>query len=277
MEILDFRLRPRVEFFYKGLVPKPAPEFEAYFRLYKADELLQQRRFRLLGFEDSIAEMKEFQVSKGVIFCGDAAGNQTVFETCSKYPDTYIGLAGARVDQGVTKAVKDLRKAFEEYHLAGWNSSPYLTGVYATDPRKYPIYALCEEMGKCAVIHSSAHFNPATPLDLADPMQIDRIAVHFPDLKLVITHGAVGFGDIGCTIANRHKNVYIDFTSIHPGILYPHVIKMINTQLRKKAIFGTNYPCLTYDICEEWKKVIKPENQPLFFYQNAARVLGLTN
>lgn len=274
MKIMDFRMRPRIQAFYNGLLPKPAPEFEAYFRLYKTD-ITKERRFRLESVEATVEEMNEFGITKGVIFCGDASGNETVYKTCKAFPDRFVGLAGVRGDQGVTKAVKDLRKAFEEYGLAGINSSPYLTGVYATDPRNYPIYALCEEMGKCAVIHSSAHFNPGTPLDLSDPMQIDKLAVDFPDLKLVITHGAVGFGDLGYTIANRHKNVYLDLTSLHPGILPPHQIRVFNTQIKDKIMFGTNYPCLTFDIAEEWKKVIKPDVQPLFFYDNAARVLGL--
>jgi uncharacterized protein len=274
MDILDFRFRPRQDPFYKGLLPKPAPEFEVYFRLYHVD-IEKERRFQLLGIEDSLDEMKSFNVTKAVIFSGDSAGNETVAQVCRKYPDSFVGLAGARADRGVTPAVKDLRKAFEEYGFAGLNMSPYLTGVYATDARNFPLYSLCEEMGKCVVIHSSAHYNPGSALDLSDPMQIDKLAVQFPELKLVITHGGYGFGDLGPTIANRHKNVFIDYTAIHPAVLPPWTIKWMNTQLRDKIIFGTNYPCLTFDIIEEWKKVIKPQNQPLFFYENAARVLGL--
>ena len=48
-----------------------------------------------------------------------------------------------------------------------------------------------------------------------------------------------------------------------------------NSILRKKSMFGTNYPTLGYDLAEEWKKFIRPESQEDFFYNNAAGILGL--
>jgi predicted TIM-barrel fold metal-dependent hydrolase len=112
-------------------------------------------------------------------------------------------------------------------------------------------------------------------MEIGDPKHIDIVAGHFPGLKLVLGHGGVGFGLAGCMVADRHSNMFIDFTGIHPRYLPPEMIQMINSVFRNKAIFGTNFPCLSFDIVEEWKKVIKPENQPLFFYNNAARALGL--
>ena len=40
-------------------------------------------------------------------------------------------------------------------------------------------------------------------------------------------------------------------------------------------MFGTNYPCLTFDIVDQWRQVIAEENQADFFHDNAARALGL--
>lgn len=270
MKILDFRVRPRVEWFYRELVPDPIPAFKRYVTLYSAEE-----RLSLTGWDASIAEMRAAGVTQGVIFAGDAAGNEHVFEALAAHPETYVGLAGVRADLGVTQAVKALERAYATPGISGLNLSPFMTGVYATDARNYPLYALSEDRGKCVLIHASAHYNPGQPLDLGDPMQVDRLAVHFPHLKLVIAHGGYGFGDLGATIANRHDNVYIDWSGIHPRHLPPTTLGWINGPLAKKSLFGTNYPCLPYDIVEAWRERIKPANQPDFFYQNAARLLGL--
>ncbi|MCZ7585091.1 MAG: amidohydrolase family protein [Deltaproteobacteria bacterium] len=273
MDIIDFRVRPRTQWFLKDLVPKPIPAFELYLKLFGGTP--DQKRLTPATVEESIEDMHEYGITKGVIFAGDAEGTANVVEVCEKFPDSYIGLAGVRPEHGVQKAYQDLKRFYLDHNLRGLNMSPYLTGVYATDRRNYPLYQLSEELGRCVVIHSSAHYNPNTPLDLSDPMEVDKVAVDFPDLKLVITHGGYGFGDLGPTIANRHKNVYLDLTSIHPRALTKTIIALANTQLRNKIIFGTNYPCFEYDIVELWKKTLDEKVLERFFYKNAARVLGL--
>lgn len=232
-------------------------------------------RLTLAPLEESVKEMTAQGITKGVIFPGSFAGSKEVLDVIKAYPETYIGLAEIDITEGVTEGVEDLEQSYSEFGFRGMTLSPFLTGIYATDPRYYPLYSLSERMGKAVQIHSSTHFNPATPLDIGDPNQIDKIAVDFPNLNLVLGHAGMGFGSLGITVANRHKNVYIDFTGLHPRYLPPDMVHALNTFLKKKGIFGTNYPSLPYSIVHEWKKIIREENQPYFFYENAAKILGL--
>lgn len=274
MNIIDSRVRPRIAEYYKDIVPKPSEAWEPYFKHFHLDP--KSRKLTLSTYEESIEDMRECGITKGIIGLGDAAGNKVVYETCKKYPDTYIGMAGVRPDKtSISQAYKDLEFAYKEYDLRGFNQDPYLTGVYADDKCNYPLYALSEKMGRCARIHSSQHFSPLKRLDLGDPMQIDRIAVDFPELKIIMGHGGMGFGEIGPLIAWRMPNVYIDFTTIHPRYISKEILGMINSVLKEKAIFGTGYPGMEYCIVEEWKMRIKEENQPLFFYENAVKAFGL--
>jgi uncharacterized protein len=270
MKILDFRTRPRTEYFFKDIAPKPIPAFEWYFSVYHMDD-----RLTMAPLEDTVEEMRAAGITQGVIFSGNFGGIEHVYEACRKYPDVFIGMTSIDVNEGVTKSMLDLEKAFNEYNIHGMTLSPFISGIYPTDPRHYPLYALCERMGKCVQIHSSTHFNPHQRLDLGDPNNIDHIAVDFPGLKLVLGHAGMGFGMLGITVAHRHRNVYIDFSGLRPRYLTTEMVYAANTILKKKAIFGTNYPTLGYDIAEEWKEVIREKNQPDFFYNNAARVLGI--
>jgi len=186
-------------------------------------------------------------------------------------------LAGIDIREGVTQGVADLEIAYLEYGLSGLTLTPCLSGVSATDPRYYPLYALSEKMDRLVHIHSSQHFNPALPIDFCSPAHIDRIAIHFPGLRLVLGHGGIGFGTLGCIVASRHDNMYIDFCGLRPKYLPKEMITLINSSLRKRAIFGSNFPTLPYESVEEWKDFIKPENHELFFGQNALRVFGLSS
>ena len=61
MKVLDFRVRPRVPFYYQGLVPTPSKEIGRYIKVYHAEP-----RMSFTSMEESITEMREKGVEKGV-------------------------------------------------------------------------------------------------------------------------------------------------------------------------------------------------------------------
>lgn len=270
MTVIDFRVRPRTAYFFKDMVPTVIPEYRAYLKMFHAGP-----RLRIGTLEESVVEMTSGEVTHGVIFSDSAEGNLEVCAACRQFPDRYYGLAGIDITKGVTKGVFDLDKAYHEYGLLGLSLSAFMTGIPADDPRYFPLYALSDKAGRMVQIHSAAHFNPAVPLEVADPRVIDRVAVHFPGLRIVMCHAGYGFGNIALSVLMRHPNMFADFSGIHPRALHRDMIAAINGPLREKAIFGTNYPCLTFDIVSEWRKVVTKDNHELFFHLNAEKALGL--
>ena len=270
MTIIDFRVRPRTAYFFKDLVPDVIPAYRAYVKMFHIEP-----RLRLVSMEESVAEMTSGEVTHGVIFSGSAEGNLKVRDACRKFPDQYIGLAGIDITRGVTRGMLDLEQAYEEYGLAGLSLSSFTTGIPADDPRYFPLYALSEKADKVVQIHCAVHFNPLLPLEISEPVHIDHIAVNFPGLRIVMCHAGFGFGDAGLAVVARHPNMFADFSGLHPKALPREMIQAINGPLKDKAIFGTNYPCLTFDIVSEWRKVVREENQSAFFLLNAQRALGI--
>ena len=274
MEIVDFRVRPRTTNFYRSIYPTLIPELKNYERIFDYDGRARKRRIPST-FEESIEEMRQGGVSKGVIFAGNGANNQEVFETCARFPDVYYGLADADPREGVGKTFADLERAYVEYNLKGLNLSPWWTGVSPLDSRCYPLYALSEKLGKMVQIHSSIHYNTRVPLDVCHPMNVDKLAVDFPNLRIVMSHAGMGFGTAAVTVASRHENVYLEFSGLHPKHVPQEMLYAVNTILKKKALFGTNYPCLGFEAVTAWKQAIREENHHLFFCENAKRVLGV--
>lgn len=270
MPVIDFRVRPHTAYFFKNLVPTVIPAYQAYVKMFHGEP-----RLRLKTLEESVVEMTSGEVTHGVIFSDSAEGNLEVRSACRQFPDRYYGLAGIDITKGVTKGMLDLDKAYQEYGLLGLSLSAFMTGIPADDPRYFPLYALSDKAGRMVQIHSAAHFNPAVPLEVADPRVIDRIAIHFPGLRIVMCHAGYGFGSIAMPVLMRHPNLFADFSGIHPKVLQRDMITAINGALREKAIFGTNYPCLTFDIVSEWRKVVIEDNHELFFHLNAKRALGI--
>lgn len=270
LEILDFRLRLRTPETLKAWAPNPIPGFRRYVELYK-----MKPRLTFQAIEETIEEMREAGITKGVVCGSDGGENEIIHKICKDYPDYFIGIAGARPDRDVMQAYRDLKRAFEEYDLKGLSLGPYLMGIAADHHRNYPLYALCCDLKKVVIIHSSSHYNVHTPLELGNPICFDRVAVDFPDLRMVMSHAGVGFGVTALVIAQRHPNVYLEFSALYPKYIEQPFIRALNSYLKDKGIFGTDYPLVPFSLVDEWKAVIKESNWSKFFCQNGLKALGM--
>jgi hypothetical protein len=149
------------------------------------------------------------------------------------------------------------------------------SGIYANDPRNYPLFVLTDSLKKVMVSHTALHYNPELPYELGDPKYLDRVAIDFPNMKIILGHAGHGFSTQGMSVAHRHKNVHLDFSALAPEIMKPEMIFAANTFMRKKILFGTSYPLMDFDAIDRWKNVISENNQQMFFHDNMAKLLGL--
>ena len=109
------------------------------------------------------------------------------------------------------------------------------------------------------------------------PQHIDEIAVDFPELKIIVSHGGNGFGPPILAVAQRHPNVYLEFSALNPAYMAPEFLYAANTYLRDKCIFGTDYPLVDFNVAiGHWKKVLREDVQELFFRQNVLDALYKT-
>ena len=245
--------------------------YKAYEKMYRC-----QDRLSFIPPEDSIEDMAKFGITRAVLRGTHGRDTDGVFELCKQFPETFIGFAGVQAHQtGISQAMKDLEYAYEECGFHGLSLSPMFSGIYINDKRYYPLYAYTEKMGKVLIAHTALHMNPELPYDLGDPLFLDRVAIDFPDLKIVMGHAGHGFDLQAISVAMRQKNVYLEFSALGPETVRPEVIFAINTFLRKRAIFGTSYPLMDFDVVERWKRIINEQNHQLFFHDNAAKLMGL--
>ena len=106
------------------------------------------------------------------------------------------------------------------------------------------------------------------------PQFLDEVAVDFPELKLIISHGGNGFGPPVLAVAQRHPNVYLEFSALRPKHMAPEFIQAANTYLKKKCIFGTDYPLIEFkEQIELWKYALREEVWESFFHQNILAAL----
>jgi predicted TIM-barrel fold metal-dependent hydrolase len=261
MKIIDARVRLRTEQLLKPWTTELKPFFKDYITWYK-----MQDRLTVRPVEEQIEYAAKAGVEKLVVCGGSREDNEHIIELAERY-DAIIPVAGANVSQGILEALKEIKRC--ENQVAAINLSPFIAQLNANDKKLYPIYGLCELLGKPIIVHGSLHYWRGSYMWHGHPQYFDEVAVDFPELKLIISHGGNGFGPPVLAVAQRHPNVYLEFSALRPKYMAPEFIQAANTYLKKKCIFGTDYPLIEYkDQIELWKYALRENVWDLFFRQN---------
>ena len=103
------------------------------------------------------------------------------------------------------------------------------------------IYRRCEERGLPVLIHTGTSIFPGARCKYGRPMEIDDVAIDFPDLTIVMAHGGRPlWTDEAFFVLRRHKNVHLELSGIPPKRLL-HYFPRIE-EIADRVVWGTDWP-----------------------------------
>jgi hypothetical protein len=114
-------------------------------------------------------------------------------------------------------------------------------------------------------------------LKYGNPMDIDDVAVDFPDIPIVLAHPSFPWQDEALSVCLHKPQVFIDLSGWSPKYFSTTLIQYANTLLKHKVLFGSDFPMIKPDrwLADFEKIAIRDEVRPLILKENAARLLGL--
>ena len=140
-----------------------------------------------------------------------------------------------------TKDVEAEAKNLVQRGIGGFKVHPPHQLLWPNDPRFEPMYDVAEDAGIPVMIHSGTSTFPAAKSRYGDPMPADDIAVDHPDLTVLLAHGGRPLWcDAAFFIARRHRNLYIDISSIPPNRLLSYFPRL--EEIEDKVLFGSDWP-----------------------------------
>jgi uncharacterized protein len=209
--------------------------------------------------------------------------NDEVAELAAANPDIVIAFASIDPTRG-PEAVREAKRLVSSGVIRGLKLHPPLQQFYPNDHIAYPLYEVFAE-AKLPVLFHTGHSGIGTGmpggggvrLKYGNPLPIDDVAVDFPDLPIILAHPSFPWQDEAISICLQKPTVYIDLSGWSPKYFPANLIQYANTLLKKKVLFGSDYPLLTPDrwMADFAKIDIKPEVRPLILKENAARLFGL--
>lgn len=255
-----------------------------------------RQMFRMADESISIEKMVETYRAidtKAVIFSVDAETetgdlpdpNDYVAQAVDSYPDVFIGFCSVDPRKGKA-AVEELERSVLSLGLRGLKLHPIHQAFFPDDPAFIPLFAKAEELGIPVLMHSgyaaagaNAPGGGGFELAYSRPIpHVDSLAARHPDLTIIMAHPAWPWIQEQVAVALHKSNVFIDLSGWAPRYIPKELISEASGRLRKKILFGSDYPYISpVTWLEQFQELdIRDESRPLILHDNAARILNLS-
>ncbi len=225
--------------------------------------------FRDYTIEEMVKSMDELGVEKAILTTDSYKPQEHVVSFWRERPDRFA--LGCQVDpRHGMQAVRALQAFAEEYRAVLCRITPFYLDVPPNDAIYYPIYTKCVELGLPITINTGIPGPPA-PGECQHPMHLDKVCLHFPELKLVMAHGADPWWGVACRLMLKYHNLHMMTSAYLPKYFPPELLHFMNTRGKRKVIFASDHPAIPMRRCLEEALGLDLRDGVLdrFLYQNA--------
>jgi predicted TIM-barrel fold metal-dependent hydrolase len=210
--------------------------------------------------------------------------NEEILEVAAANPDVLIPFASVDPHKGKL-GVREAKRLIEQHPaLRGFKFHPNTQAFWPNDRAHYPLYEAIAQAGKIALFHTGQtgigagmRGGGGVRLKYSNPMLIDDVAADLPELDIILAHPSFPWQEEALAVATHKPNVYIDLSGWSPKYFPEILIRYINTLLREKMLFGSDFPLLSPDrwLADFERLEIREEVRPLVLKENAVRLLRL--
>ena len=230
-------------------------EFPRHF----TDDFRQQARSARAGEEvDLTVRLDEYQASailadRTIVFGGKArlsglwVDDSYVADYVSKAPEQLIGYLSLDPTQDGWQ--DEMRMGHQQLGLRGIKLMPMYAGFRPDEERLDPLWRYASVHALPVLLHTGTTFISQAPLECTLPRHLDRVAIRFPDVKIIAAHLGHPYEPECVAVIRKHPNVYADVSALHyrPYQLYNSLILVQEYGVWDKLLFGSDYPFTTVD------------------------------
>jgi hypothetical protein len=223
---------------------------------------------------DTLTAMDANGVAVGLVTMGGDAAQLAV----SAFPDRFVGATQVDADDvsGAVRRIRDDHATHDIRAVAAFPAGGSPQHRIDTAPW-YPIYATCVDLGLPIFVTVGVP-GPRVPFDPQHVEAVDRVMYDFPELTMVLRHGAEPWAELAVKLMLKWPGLHFSTSAFAPKHYPAAVIDYANTRGTEKVLYGGYHPfALELDrIFAEMDDVPFREHvwQP-FLRGNAARILGL--
>jgi predicted TIM-barrel fold metal-dependent hydrolase len=125
---------------------------------------------------------------------------------------------------------------------------PFLVNRPPNDKVYYALYAKCIELDLPVSVNTGIP-GPPMPAEPQRPLYLDEVCLFWPELKVIMAHGADPWWGEAIRLLLKYPNLYMMTSAYAPKYLPPELIHFMNTRGARKIMFASDHPVLSFERC----------------------------
>jgi predicted TIM-barrel fold metal-dependent hydrolase len=206
----------------------------------------EKEMFEPTPIEDLLGQMDAAGVERAIVTMDPShpepvAALATAFPgrfICSTVIDPTIGMAALRL----------LERLVAKHALRLARVVPFLVNRPPNDKVYYPVYAKCIELDLPISVNTGIP-GPPMPAEPQRPLYLDEVCLFYPELKLIMAHGADPWWGEAIRLLLKYPNLYLMTSAYAPKYLPAELIHFMNTRGPHKVLFASDHPVLSFERC----------------------------
>jgi uncharacterized protein len=223
----------------------------------------------------TVEQMDRFNIEKALVGWNDDDTSRRAKEL---YPERFFFDVPCDPNKGVDE-VRRIKRLHSEVGISAISVFPSGTLPQVAINHKYmfPLYTAAAELGIPICLNVGIP-GPRIPMETQKVEHLDEVCWFFPDLKIVMRHGAEPWEALAVKLMLKWPNLYYSTSAFAPKHYPKAIIDYANTRGSDKIIYAGYFPMgLSLDrIFGDMPSVpFKDEVWPKFLRENAVKVFGL--
>ena len=172
------------------------------------------------------------------------------------------------------RAVRELEALVRNEPVVLARITPFMVGGLPPNENcYYPVYAKCVELDLPIAVNTGLP-GPPVPGKCQDPLYLDEVCYHFPELVLLMAHGADPWWSVAIRLMLKYANLYLQTSAYAPKYFPAELIHFMNTRGSHKILFASDHPVLSLERCLREAQELPFRDGVLdrFLYGNALRL-----
>src|SRR4051812_40135984 len=233
-----------------------------------------------------LEEMDHFGIERAMLGIGSRAmedgetgpPRNNAMRALQEHPDRFFCSYEVDPNSGM-KGVRDLVRAYETFGIKAATAFPagMVPQVPINDKKFYPLYAKCIELDIPICITTGVP-GPRVPMLCQKTELLDEVCWFFPELRVVMRHGAEPWDALAVKLMLKWPNLYYSTSAFSPKYYPKTVIDFANTRGADKVMYAGYFPMgLSLErIFKDMHDVpFREQVWPKFLHENARRVFKL--
>ena len=161
------------------------------------------------------------------------------------HPDKLIGFLSVHPHDPA--ALDEIDRATQALGLRGIKLGPNYQNFDPLGEEAFRVFRRAEELGLPILLHQGTSPVQFADLDFAHPRHVDRVAMAFPRLKLILAHLGHPWQPDCIVVIRKHPNVYADISAqfYRPWSSYNAFRLATEWGVLHKLLFGSDFPIAT--------------------------------